>query len=65
MTNSYNHGLDEIEARGMLGGEQLYRQMQAIQRQNIELLEAQLAAMIQAMSSALNSGAIAKGSAEW
>lgn len=65
MTNSYNHGLDEIEARGMLGGEQLYRQMQAIQQQNIQLLEAQLAAMIQAMSSALNSGAIAKGSAEW
>lgn len=48
-----------------MGGDALYRAMQDVERQNIGLLQQEYADLVQAMSDAVNSGAIAKGSAAW
>lgn len=65
MTTSYNNGLEMIEERGYIGGMKFYQEMRAIEQQNIETQKQELAGLTQAMSDALNSGAVEMYSEAW
>ena len=58
LTNTYENGLDELEERGLLGGENYYRAMQAVEEKNIETLKKELADLEFALKDAVNSGTI-------
>lgn len=65
LTNTYNNALDYIEERGYMGGQSLYTEMQNVERKNISVMQKELGDLTQAMSDAINSGAIQEGSEAW
>lgn len=65
LTNTYETGLDELEARGYLVGSDYYAAMQDVERQNIGVLEQELASLTKEFSIAMASGEIEKGSEAW
>ena len=65
LTNTYNNGLDELEARGYLASTKYYEALREVERQNIEIRKQELADLTKAMSEAINSGAIEEGSEAW
>ena len=65
MTNSYNTGLQALEAQGYLQGTEYYSALQDVERQKLSVLNAQLAALEQSFSEAMSSGEIEKYSDAW
>lgn len=65
LTNTYNSGLDELEARGYLASTKYYEALREVERQNIEIRKQELADLTKAMSEAVNSGTIEEGSEAW
>lgn len=65
MTNSYNTGLQALEAQGYLQGTEYYSTLQDVERQKISVLNAELAALEQSFSEAMASGEIEKYSDAW
>ena len=65
MTNSYNTGLQALEAQGYLQGTEYYSALQDVERQKISVLNAELAALEKSFSEAMASGEIEKYSDAW
>ena len=65
MTNSYNTGLQALEAQGYLQGTEYYSALQDVERQKLSVLNAELAALEQSFSEAMASGEIQKYSDSW
>lgn len=61
----FNSSLDEIEARGYLGGSELYNELIATENAKVNKLNAKLAELTKAMSDAVNSGEVEVGSEAW
>ena len=65
LTNTYDNALSHIEEKGYMGGQELYRQMMAIEQQNITVKENELKGLVKALSDAVNSGEIEEYSEAW
>lgn len=64
-TSMFDSKLSEIEARGYLGGSELYTALIDTETEKTNILKAQLADLTRAMSDAVNSGEIEVGSEAW
>ncbi len=64
-TEMFNSNLDEIEARGYMGGSKLYQALIGTENEKVSILRKQLADLTKAMSDAVNSGEIEVGSEAW
>ena len=62
---AFNTNLDEIEARGYMGGSELYNALIATESDKVQKLKAELADLTKAMSDGINSGEIEVGSEAW
>jgi len=62
LATTYNNGLDLLEERGRLAATSYYTALQKAEKQNKEVLEAELKELTRAMSEAVNSGEIEEGS---
>lgn len=65
MTNTYENGIDNLEARGYLGSAKYYEALRSVEEQNISILEQKLNDLTIAMEEAVNSGEIEEGSEAW
>lgn len=65
MTNTFENGMDDIEARGYLMTTKYYEAMRDVERQNIDVMNKELDALTEKMSQAVNSGEIKEGSQAW
>ena len=64
-TEMFNSNLDEIEARGYMGGSKLYQALIGTENEKVSILRKQLADLTKAMSDGVNSGEIEVGSEAW
>lgn len=65
LTNSYNNGIDELEARGHLGSTKYYEALQNAEKENITILNKQLSSLTKSYNEAMASGEIEEGSEAW
>lgn len=65
MTNTYENGIDMLEAQGYLQSTTYYAAMQDVKRQNIAVLNKELASIEKSFSEAMASGEIEEGSEAW
>lgn len=65
MINTFENGMDDIEARGYLMTTKYYEAMRDVERQNIDVMNKELDALTEKMSQAVNSGEIKEGSQAW
>lgn len=65
LTNTYDNGIDNLEARGYFASTKLYEAMKNVEKQNIAVHKKELSSLIKAMSEAVKSGAIKEGSEAW
>ena len=65
LVNQYETGLDILEARGYLESTKYYAAMQDATKNNVTILEAELASLEKYFSDAMNSGEIEKYSESW
>jgi len=65
LTQTYENGMDDIEARGYLMTTEYYKAMQKVEKQNISVMQKELDALIEKMSQAVNSGEIKEYSQAW
>lgn len=65
MTNTYENGIDVLEAQGYLQSITYYAAMQYVERQNIVILNKELASLEKSFSEAMASGEIEEGSESW
>ena len=65
LINQYETGLDMLEARGYLESTKYYAAMQDATKNNVTILEAELASLEKYFSDAMNSGEIEKYSESW
>lgn len=65
LTNTYDNALSHIEESGYMGGQELYRQMIAVEQQNIAVKQNELNGLVKALSDAVNSGEIEEYSEAW
>ena len=65
MTNTYENGIDVLEAQGYLQSITYYAAMQDVERQNIVILNKELASLEKSFSEAMASGEIEEGSESW
>ena len=65
MTNTYENGIDMLEAQGYLQSTTYYAAMQDVERQNIAILNKELASLEKSFSEAMASGEIEEGSESW
>lgn len=65
LTNTYDNGIDNLEARGYLASTKFYEAMRNVEKQNIAIQKKELASLTKAMSEAVNSGEIKEGSEAW
>ena len=65
LTTSYNTGLDTLEAQGYLESTKYFAALQDVEKQRIDILNAELSALEQTFSEAMNSGEIEKYSDSW
>lgn len=64
-TQALNRSLDMLEARGYMGGGDVYRELQYQERQNIDTNRKKLKEQQEALEKAVSSGSIAVGSDAW
>lgn len=65
MSNTYETGLDKLEAKGMLESTKYYTALSNVEKQNIGILDKELDSLIQSFSEAMASGEIEEGSEAW
>lgn len=65
LTNTYNNGIADLEARGYMGSAKYYEALKNVENQNIAVLNKELDGLTKAMSEAVNSGEIKEGSEAW
>lgn len=65
MTNSYESGLDQLEAQGYLASSKYYEELQKLEQKNIDILNNELSSLTTAFSEAMASGEIEEGSESW
>lgn len=65
LTNSYENQLDVLEAKGYMESAEYYEALQDVEREKIEVLNKELAALEKSFSDAMNSGEIEEGSDAW
>ena len=65
LTNTYDNGIDNLEARGYLASTKFYEAMKNVEKQNIAVQKKELESLTKAMSEAVNSGEIKEGSEAW
>ena len=65
LTNTYDNGIDNLEARGYLASTKFYEAMRNVEKQNIAIQKKELASLTKSMSEAVNSGEIKEGSEAW
>ena len=65
LTNTYDTAISAVEAQGYLESTKYYAALQDVERKNIAVLQAELAALTKSMSEAMNSGEIESGSEAW
>lgn len=65
MTETFNNGIEDLEARGYLVSTNYYEALKDTEEQKIATKKQELEALINAMSQAVNSGAIEVGSEAW
>lgn len=65
LTTSYNTGLDSLEAQGYLESTKYFAALQDVEKQRLDILNAELSALEQSFSEAMSSGEIEKYSDSW
>lgn len=65
LTNTYNNGLDDLEARGYFASTKYYEALRKAEQQNISARKKELKDLTAAMSEAINSGSIKENSEAW
>lgn len=65
MTNTYDNDISKLEAQNYLGSTQYYTALKDVEQQNISVLNQELAALKESLSSALASGEIDEFSESW
>lgn len=65
LTRTYSTGIDTLEAKGYLASTKYYTALQDVEKQNIAILNKELADLTKAFSEAMNSGEIEKYSDAW
>lgn len=65
LTNSYNNGIDALEARGHLGSTKYYEALQKAEKENVTILKNQLSSLTKSYNEAMASGEIEEGSEAW
>ena len=65
LTNTFNTGIDALEARGYLESKVYYEALSDVEEQKIKTLNEQYAELFRAFSEAMNSGEIEEGSESW
>lgn len=62
LTNSYNNGMDELEARGYMNSMKYYEALEKAEKQKQQALQKELTNLTKAYNEAMNSGEIEEGS---
>lgn len=65
LTNTYNTGIDKLEAKGYLESTKYYSALQNVEKQNIAIMNKELKDLEKSFSEAMNSGEIEKYSDSW
>lgn len=65
LINTYNIGIDELEAKGYLESTKYYSALQNVEKQNIAIMNKELKDLEKSFSEAMNSGEIEKYSDSW
>ncbi len=65
LTNTYESGIDMLEARGYLESTKYYSALSDVEKQNVSVLNQELANLERAFSEAMNSGEIEEYSEAW
>lgn len=65
LTNSYNTGIDELEAKGYLASTEYYKALKTAESQKIVLLEKEIADLTHSMSEAMASGQVQMYDEQW
>ena len=65
LTNTYETGMDMLEARGYLESTKYYSALSDVEKQNVAIMEQELAELTRAFSEAMNSGEIEMYSEAW
>jgi len=65
LTNTYESGIDMLEARGYLESTKYYSALSDVEKQNVSILNQELANLQRAFSEAMNSGEIEEYSEAW
>ena len=65
LTDTYNTGLDTLEAKGLKGSKVYYQALQNAEKENQSILKKELADLTESFNQAMASGEIEKGSEQW
>lgn len=65
LTNSYNNGMDLLEAKGYVNSMKYYEALEQAEKQKQAALKKELTNLTKAYNEAMNSGEIAEGSQAW
>lgn len=65
LTNTYNTGLDTLEAKGLMGSKVYYQALQKAEKENQEILTQELVDLTESFNQAMASGEIEKNSEQW
>ncbi len=65
LSNSYNIGLDKLEAKGMMGSKVYYEYLKKAESENQKILKQELADLTEAYNQAMASGEIDEYSEQW
>lgn len=65
LTNTYNNGIADLEARGYMGSAKYYSALKNAENKNLSVLNDELNGLVKAMSQAVNSGEVKEGSEAW
>ncbi len=65
LSTTYNTGMDELTAKGLLGSQKYYEALQNVEKQNQAILQQELVDLVEAYNQAMDSGMIEKYSQEW
>lgn len=65
LTDTYNTGLDTLEAKGLKGSKVYYQALQKAEKENQAILQKELVDLTESFNQAMASGEIEKGSEQW
>lgn len=65
LINTYNTGLDTLEAKGLMGSKVYYQALQKAEKENQEILTQELVDLTESFNQAMASGEIEKNSEQW